>query len=290
VISTYAVAGLLAKATARLRDAGVDSAAADARTLLAHCCGTEPRELVGREVSEAQSAEFDRLVTRRAQRVPLQHLTGRAHFRYLELAVGPGVFVPRPETEVMTGWAVDWLRELVHAGRQPLAVDLGTGSGAIAKALATEVPVATVHAVEVSEDALPWARRNLAGTTVTLHPDDLGHALPELAGGVDLVIANPPYIPLEAFASVALEARDHDPTVALFSGVDGLDAIRRVVATATRLLRPGGQLAVEHAEVQADSVPDLLVRTDSFDQVRDHLDLTGRPRFTTGRRLAGWAG
>jgi release factor glutamine methyltransferase len=290
VISTNSVAGLLAEATARLRDAGVDGAAADARTLLAHCCGTEPRELALREVSEAQSAEFDRLVSRRAQRVPLQHLTGRAHFRYLELAVGPGVFVPRPETEVMTGWAVDRLRELVHAGRQPLAVDLGTGSGAIAKALATEVPPATVHAVEVSEDALPWARRNLADTTVTLHPDDLAHALPELAGGVDLVIANPPYIPLEAFASVAPEARDHDPTVALFSGVDGLNAIRRVVATATRLLRPGGLLAVEHAEVQADSVPELLVRTDAFDQVRDHLDLTGRPRFTTGRRLAGWAG
>jgi release factor glutamine methyltransferase len=276
------VAGLLRAATARLEAAGVDSPATDARVLLAHSCGCEPRELLGsKRVDQARAGDFQRLVERRAERIPLQHLTGRAHFRYLELAVGPGVFVPRPETEVMTGWAVVRLEELVRAGRRPIAVDLGTGSGAIAKALTTEVPEAVVHAVELADDALAWARINLGGTTVALHAEDLAHALPELDGTVDLVVANPPYIPLEAFASVAPEARDHDPTVALFSGVDGLNAIRRVALTAGRLLRPGGLLAVEHAEVQGETVPEILVRTGFFASVRDHTDLTGRPRFTT---------
>lgn len=285
MIRTDTVAALLAEATSRLREVGIDSADVDARALLAHCCARRTQDLTGRdEVTGRQASEFVRLIDQRAHRVPLQHLTGRAHFRYLELAVGPGVFVPRPETEVMTGWAVERLRELSGGGARPVAADLGTGSGAIAKALATEVPAALVHAVEVSEDALRWARRNLSGTTVTLHPDDFAHALPHLAGLVDLVVANPPYIPLEAFASVAPEARDHDPTVALFSGVDGLNAIRTVVATAGRLLRPGGFLAVEHAEVQAESVPELLVRSGLFGRVRDHADLTGRPRFTTGVR------
>ena len=253
--------------------------------LLSYCFGCEPRDLDGKKpVDDDLRTEFEGLIARRAERVPLQHLTGRAYFRYLELVVGPGVFVPRPETEVMTGWAVDRLREMAERGLQPLAVDLGTGSGAVAKALATEVPQARVHAVEISEDALLWAGRNLENTGVTLHAADLSYALPELNGTVDLVIANPPYIPLEAFASVAPEARDHDPTVALFSGVDGLNAIREVAVTAARLLRPGGLLAVEHAEVQALSAPEVLVRNGSFETVRDHRDLAGRPRFSTARR------
>ena len=283
--SAGSVAALLATATKRLLAVGVDSPATDARVLLSYCLGCEPRDLDGKKpVADEVHIEFEGLVARRAERVPLQHLTGRAHFRYLELVVGPGVFVPRPETEVMTGWAVDRLRELVQRGVHPVAVDLGTGSGAVAKALATEVPQTRVHAVEVSEDALLWAGRNLENTGVTLHAADLSYALPDLNGKVDLVIANPPYIPLEAFASVAPEARDHDPTVALFSGVDGLDAIREVAVTAARLLRADGLLAVEHAEVQALSAPEVLVRNGSFDTVRDHRDLAGRPRFSTARR------
>ena len=289
MIGADQVAGLLAAATAKLQEAGVENAAGDARALLAHCCGRDRHVFnhqgVGlQEITAEQRAKFAELVSRRVERVPLQHLTGRAAFRYLDLAVGPGVFVPRPETEVMTGWAVERLTALVTSGSHPVAVDLGTGSGAIAKALATEVPSASVHAVELSADALVWARRNLEGTPVNLHAEDLAHALQELNGAIDLVIANPPYIPLEAFASVAPEARDHDPTVALFSGIDGLNAIRDVIVTAGRLLRPGGFLAVEHAEVQADAVPDLIVRSGWFDRVRDHPDLTGRPRFSTGSR------
>jgi release factor glutamine methyltransferase len=284
VSGTATTGELLTRAAQQLREAGVASPDVDARILLAHCLDTEPSRLPRSAVGHHLVARFDGLVADRARRVPLQHLTGRAHFRYLELAVGPGVFVPRPETEVMTGWAVDRLIEWTADGIRPVAVDLGTGSGAVAKALATEVPATSVHAVELSDEALVWARRNLADTGVQVHAADLAVALPELNGTVDLVIANPPYIPLEAFASVAPEARDHDPTVALFSGADGLDAIRQVAATAIRLLRPGGVLAVEHAEAQAASVPELLLRTGSFTRVRDHSDLAGRPRFTTAAR------
>ena len=272
---------LLRDAAAHLAEVGVETSLADARILLAHACDCEPRELDGRSITDAQVAEFTDLVERRSLRIPVQHLTGRAYFRYLELAVGPGVFVPRPETEVMTGWAVEQLQEMVAAGATPVAVDLGTGSGAVAKSLSTEVPGSRVHAVEISGDALVWAHRNLDDTDVRLSAGDLAVALPELNGTVDLVVANPPYIPLEAFASVAPEARDHDPTVALFSGQDGLDAIRDLTVTAARLLCPGGKLAFEHAEVQAESAPRVVLRHGGYTEVRDHRDLAGRPRFCT---------
>ncbi len=288
---TGRAAGDLLRDGARvLVEAGVASPAVDARLLLAHCCGCEPRDLDRRVVEPDQAAAYESLIQRRADRQPLQHLTGRAYFRHLELAVGPGVFVPRPETEVMTGWAVERLRRLVAAGRSPVAVDLGTGSGAVAKSLATEALGTRVYAVEISAEALDWARRNLAGTDVELSEDDLAVALPELNGTVDLVVANPPYIPLEAFASVAPEARDHDPTVALFSGVDGLDAIRQLTVTAARLLHPGGLLAFEHAEVQAESAPQVVLRHGGFAEVRDHRDLAGRPRFCTATLIDRVAG
>jgi release factor glutamine methyltransferase len=276
---------VLRGAAERLAAAGVESAAVDARLLLAHVCGCEPRDVERRTLSPAELGAYEDLIGRRAARTPLQHLTGRAYFRYLEVLVGPGVFVPRPETEVMVGWAVEQLRSLTGADRSPVAVDLGTGSGAIAKSLATEAPGSRVVAVEVSPEAIAWARRNLADTAVELVEADLAVALPELDGTVDLVVANPPYIPLEAFASVAPEARDHDPTVALFSGLDGLDAIRDLVVTAARLLRPGGRLAFEHAEVQADSAAAVVLRHGGFTEVRDHRDLTGRSRFVTATSL-----
>jgi release factor glutamine methyltransferase len=275
----------LTAAAARLRAAGVESADAEARLLLAHVCGRSPGTVaLLADPDEGQLSAFEQLVEQRARRVPLQHLTGRAYFRHTELEVGPGVFVPRPETEVMTGWVVDRLRELVARGSRPVVVDLCSGSGAVARSVATEVAGIRVHAVEVSEAAAAWAARNLAGTDVELHVEDMAVALHALDGTVDVVVANPPYIPLEAYGSVAPEARDHDPTVALFSGADGLDAIRTVVATAARLLRPGGLLAFEHAEVQHESAPAVVVASGAFDRVRDHPDLAGRPRFVTAAR------
>ena len=287
------VGSLLSGATDRLATAEVPSPAHDARELLAHVLGRRPVLLSRTDpVTPAQAEWFTELVARRADRVPLQHLTGLAYFRHLTLAVGPGVFVPRPETEVMTGWAVDRLRERPAAAAPAVAVDLCTGSGAIAKAIATEVPGTRVHAVELSPEAYVWAERNLAGTEVALRLGDMADALPELDGTADLVIANPPYVPLDAYDSVVAEARDHDPPVSLFSGDDGLDAIRMLTATAARLLRPGGLLTFEHAEVQADDAPGVVVTSGAFGTVRDHRDLTGRPRFVTalrhGHPLAGW--
>ena len=280
-------------AASQLREVGVESPEQDARQLLAYVVGIELVRLPLLDVVEdAQANHFETLINKRARRIPLQHLTGRAHFRYLELEVGPGVFVPRPETEVMTGWAIEQLRPMVYAVARgqsrhlPVVVELGTGSGAVAKAIATELTGTRVHAVEVSEEAATYAARNLADTTVELYVRDMLGALPELNGTVDLVIANPPYIPLDAFESVVPEVRDHDPVLALFSGRDGLDAIRVVVAEAARLLRPAGLLCVEHADVQGESAQQVLIQHGAFAGVRDHPDLAGRPRFVTAVRRA----
>jgi release factor glutamine methyltransferase len=287
---------LLADAAAKLAAAGIDSSAQDARILLSFVTGVDLIRLpLLNDVDEEHARRFRRLVARRADRVPLQHLTGRAHFRTVEVQVGPGVFVPRPETEVMTGWAIDALASMTTAQHRPLVVELGTGSGAIAKAISVELTRTDVHAVEISPEAAAYARRNLADTLVELHVTDMATALPELDGHVDLVISNPPYIPLEAYASVAPEARDHDPALALFAGQDGLDAIRVVADVAARLLRPAGFVCIEHADVQGESAVAVLagsgavsipggtppVPPGTFRGVRDHRDLTGRPRFVT---------
>jgi release factor glutamine methyltransferase len=282
------VADLLRRATAELGAAGVPSPGPDAAELLAHVLGTTRGGLPGHPPVGADQAEaYAGLVARRAQRVPLQHLTGSAGFRYVELAVGPGVFLPRPETEVLAGWAVDRARELAGTGIRPLLVDLCTGSGAIALAVATEVEDARVHAVELDEEAHRWAERNLAGTEVDLRLGDMADAFPDLDGTVDVVVGNPPYIPLEAFESVTPEVRDHDPAPALWSGADGLDAMRVLERTAARLLRPGGVVGAEHAEVQAEAAPRIFARTARWADVRDHRDLAGRPRFVTARRVRG---
>ncbi|MCD4534404.1 peptide chain release factor N(5)-glutamine methyltransferase [Nocardioides sp. cx-169] len=271
---------LLAGAAERLRAAGVASPEHDAAALLAHVLGTTRGRLVlVDEVDDAVVGRYDELLERRASREPLQHLTGTAAFRHVELQVGPGVFVPRPETELLAGWAV------AEAGAlpDPVVVDLGTGSGAIAKAVADEVPAARVHAVELDEGAHAWAARNLAGTGVDLRQGDLGTAFDDLLGTVDVVVSNPPYIPLEAWESVAVEARDHDPHLALFSGEDGLDAIRVVERRAAVLLRPGGVVGVEHADVQGESAPAVFAAAGPWTDVRDHRDLAGRARFLTAR-------
>ncbi|MFN8191106.1 MAG: peptide chain release factor N(5)-glutamine methyltransferase [Nocardioidaceae bacterium] len=268
------------RAAQRLRDAGVASPEWDADELLAHVLGTtRGRLLTLGDVPDELAERYAALIERRAAREPLQHLTGTAAFRHVELAVGPGVFVPRPETELLAGWAIERALRV----EEPVVVDLCTGSGAIARAIADEVPGARVYAVELDESAHDWAARNLAGTGVELRLGDMKDAFDDLAGTVDVVTCNPPYIPLDAWESVALEARDHDPQLALFSGGDGLDAMRVLERRAAVLLAPGGVVGAEHADAQGDSAPAVFAATGRWREVTDHLDLAGRPRFVTAR-------
>ncbi len=282
---------VLRDAAARLAAAGVASPDFDAAELLAHVLGTSRGALVRSAlVGPEPAAMLDRLVERRAAREPLQHLTGLAAFRHVELRVGPGVFVPRPETEVLAGWAVEAARTVAATGREPVVVDLCTGSGAIALAVAGEVPAARVHAVELDESAHGWAVRNLTGSGVDLRQGDMGEAFTDLDGTVDVVVANPPYIPLDAYESVAPEVRDHDPALALWSGEDGLDAMRVVERVAARLLVPVGVVGAEHADAQGESAPEVFSATGRWTDVRDHRDLAGRPRFVTARLAPGSTG
>jgi len=274
------LAATIAAAAARLADAGVASPRFDAEELAAFVLGVERGQLACYEFVEAD--RYTALVEQRAARRPLQHLIGVAHFRHVSLAVGPGVFVPRPETEVMVGQIVEHLRDL----RAATVLDLGTGSGAVALSIATECPHVRVHAVEMDPAAHDWAARNLSGSGVVLHLGDLASALPELDGTVDVVVSNPPYIPLAAWESVATEVRDHDPPTALWGGgIDGLDAIRAVERRAARALRPAGLVAVEHADLQGQSAPAVFRSTGCWRAVADHRDLAGRDRFLTARRV-----
>ncbi|RJL24497.1 peptide chain release factor N(5)-glutamine methyltransferase [Bailinhaonella thermotolerans] len=273
----------IALATARLAEAGVPSPRTDAEEIAAYVHKVRRSEL--HRVADADfDAMFWACVARREAREPLQHITGRAYFRYLELAVGPGVFVPRPETEVVAGWAIERLQEMDVA--DPVVVDLGTGSGAIALSIAQEVGLAQVHAVEVDPDAYAWAKRNIVEHgqgRVSLHPEDLTDCLQELNGQVDLVISNPPYIPPGAIPRDP-EVRDYDPHRALYgSGDDGLDEVRAVERTARRLLRPGGWVVVEHADEQGSSVYWLFPEDKGWRDVRNRRDLTDRDRFVTAR-------
>ncbi len=286
----------IALATARLAEAGVDSPRADAEIIAAHVHNVKRGEL-----HTVPDSEFDARfwvdIGRRENREPLQHITGQAYFRYLELDVGPGVFVPRPETEVMTGWAIDRLRDMNVA--EPVVVDLGTGSGAIALSIAQEVPRATVHAVEGDPLARGWAERNITryvdGYTagrLLLHAGDFVSAdtraglaaLAGLAGSADLVVSNPPYIPLGSV--VPPEVGEYDPPAALWSGGDGLDAIRAVERAARWLLRPGGLVAVEHADVQGTPVFWIFAEEAGWRDTANHRDLTRKDRFVT----ATWPG
>jgi release factor glutamine methyltransferase len=276
---------LVREAESRLEAAGVASPAYDAAELLAHVLGTSRSQLpLVETVAAGQVGAFEELVRRRVAREPLQHLTGSAAFRHVELQVGPGVFVPRPETELLAGWAIDRARDAgMASGEAPVVVDLCCGSGAIALSVVDEVPEAQVHAVELDPGAHAWAERNLARSSVDLRLGDMADAFPELDGVVDVVACNPPYIPLEAWASVAPEARDHDPALALWSGDDGLDAMRALEATAARLLRPGGWVGAEHADVQGESAARVFLQSGRWTEVRDHQDLAGRARYVTAR-------
>jgi release factor glutamine methyltransferase len=279
----------IAVATARLAGAGVESPRTDAELIAAHVHGIARGAL-----PTVPDASFDPRfwdeIARREAREPLQHITGRAYFRYLDLEVGPGVFVPRQETEVMTGWAIECLRDMDVA--EPVVADLGTGSGAIALAISQEVPRARVHAVEADPLARQWAERNIARCAaasphtagrVTLHRDDFAAALGELDGMADLVISNPPYIPVGA--GVPPEVGEYDPAAALWGGADGLDAIRVIEAVASRLLRSRGLVAVEHGAPQGSAVYWIFPEERGWRETRNHKDLAGRDRFVT----AAWS-
>jgi release factor glutamine methyltransferase len=271
----------LSHATRELGDAEVPSPRPDAEELASYLLDVERVHLAG-YLDGPVPAGFDDLVRRRASRVPLQHLTGRAYFRTLTLSVGPGVFIPRPETEVVAGHAIELLG--AEPSTRPVVVDLGTGSGAIALAIAAEVPHAEVHAVELDPDVAPWLVRNARGTRVQVHRADLADCLPELVGQVDVVVSNPPYIPSAAVPRDPEVAR-FDPPVALYSGRDGLDHIREVERSAHRLLRGGGWAVVEHADQQGRSAPAVFEASGGWCHVQDHADLTGRARFVTARRI-----
>jgi len=275
----------IAVAVSRLAEAGVESPRADAELMAAHRHGV-PRSALNLVADADFNPRFWDDVARRAAREPMQHITGTAYFRYVELEVGPGVFVPRPETEVMTGWAIDRLTEMDVT--EPVVADLGTGSGAIALAIAQEVPGAQVHAVEGDPLARPWTERNIARCAaaaphtsgrVTLHDGDFGSALHDLDGAVDLVISNPPYIPVGAL--VPPEVGEYEPSAALYSGADGLDAIRVVERVAGRLLRPGGWVAVEHGAPQGAAVYWVFAEENGWKETRNHSDLAGLDRFVT---------
>lgn len=284
---------LIDQASDRLHKAGVPSPRHDAEVLLAHVLGMD-RSAVSQQVAVSQPDEraYDALISRRAGREPLQHLTGSTGFRYLDLEVGPGVFTPRPETEVMTGDAIDELRRLAGLGVEPLqVVDLCAGSGAVGLAIASELPGVVVTAVEVSAEACAYASRNadavlgVGRVRYELREGDIADAVDDLTGRVHVVVANPPYIPLAAFESVAPEARDFDPPVALWSGEDGLDAISVVADVAARLLVDDGLLVCEHADVQGESAPAVFSATGSWSRIRDKQDLAGRPRYVSARRV-----
>jgi release factor glutamine methyltransferase len=271
-----------------LTRAGVTSPDVDAELLIGFVLGmsrgeVQAKAITGAAVAAADDATITALVERRAAREPLQHITGRAPFRSLELAVGPGVFVPRPETEQVAQFAIDALR--AAAGPEPIAVDLGTGSGAIAIALATEVPHARVYGVENSPEAFTWTRQNFRESGAdNAHAVfiDLASALAELDGTVAVVISNPPYIPLGAIPRDP-EVRLFDPEHALYGGEDGLDVVRQVSRTARRLLHPGGTLVLEHGELQAAAIAGILA-ADSWRAIASHPDFLGRDRATTALR------
>lgn len=270
---------LIDDAAEQLAAAGVASPRVDAELLAAHVAGTE-RGLVRFTVPDADFEQrFAALVARRSQRVPLQHLTGTAAFGPVVVHVGPGVFVPRPETEALLEWAL--ARPLPA---EPVIVDLCTGSGALALALAGSRPRARVIAVDNSPEALRYARRNAAGTSVEVVSADVTAPglLAELDGTVDLLVANPPYIP--AGAQLEPEVAQYDPSHALFGGPDGMAVIDRIVDAAARLLRRGGSCAVEHDDTTSARTAEAFTRAGRFIDVTARHDLTGRPRFVTAVR------
>ena len=301
----HTVRRLRAESTVALTSAGVPNPDGDVAWLLAQAAGVDRRDLVTvEELTDQQAEVFEAAVVRRAAREPLQHILGVAGFRYLTLLVGPGVFVPRPETEVLAELALAEIASQRAAGiRTKLTVvDLCTGSSAIALALAIEAGQLEMYAVEADEGAAAWAARNISDhaeeiaavqSTLELWMGQaafaLGHSpLAKLRGKIDVVTCNPPYIPDDAIPRDR-EVSEFDPSVALYGGPDGLDVVRQVVHVASQMLRPDGALLIEHGDAQGEDagplgIPELIRAHPSFAQVQDHQDLTHRPRVTTARR------
>lgn len=283
-----ALAAAIAQAAARLGAAGIADPAVDAELLAAFVLGlgrggVQASAIRGDRIAAADAERLEELVTRRATREPLQHITGTAPFRHLELRVGPGVFVPRPETELVAQLAIDALR--AAASESPIAVDLGTGSGAIALAMATEVPHARVFAAENSVEAFLWTKENFAmvgADNARLAFIDLAHAFPELDGTVSVVASNPPYVP-DAAIPRDPEVRFFDPPAALYGGEDGLDVVRVLSGVGLRLAHPGGMIVIEHGEWQGEAIRELLA-ADGWRAAATHPDLTMRDRATTALR------
>ena len=269
----------VAEATDVLAAAGVGSARADAEQLAAHVADVDRGRLFLIEPADDFYPRFRELVDARARRIPLQHIVGSAAFGPVTLGVGPGVFVPRPETESLLEWAL-----AQPLPERPVIIDLCTGSGALAVALARALPSATVIAVDDSPEALAYARRNVADTGVELVAADVTASglLAGRDGTVDLIVANPPYIP--EGAELESEVADHDPHHALFGGPDGMAVIEPIVAHAVRLLRRGGRVGVEHDDTTSTATAAVFDRSGAFTDVTPRRDLAGRPRFVTATR------
>ncbi len=315
------VRDVLFDAEHRLSAVGIPSPSVDAAEIVAYALGRPRNRLFLQDaVTDDQKVRIEQLLTKRLSRVPLQHLLGSTGFRRIEIKVGPGVFIPRPETELVTEAGIRELVDRPAGGR--IGVDLCSGSGAIAISLGMEAPGSRVYGVEMSDEAIEWTRRNAdayedqlaaRGSRVEVVHDDAtqvanpGHALARLAGQVAVVVTNPPYVP-DMMIPREPEVRDHEPRMALYGGDDGLDVVRGVLRTAAILLRPGGLLVVEHADVQGNAagaagVPGLaaamVVDTDLstmvnlpvgrpvFTGIADRIDLNGLPRFTLARRVEG---
>lgn len=288
------ISGVLAGGAGVLAAAGVESARVDAEILLAHSLGIDRnalkvQALLGAALPDDVSGQFDALIAQRAERVPLQHLTGIAHFRNLTLRVGPGVFIPRPETEVVAGAAIAEVQRLqvIQQGSRPVVIDLCTGSGAIALAVATETS-AEVHAIELDAQAHQWAHLNIAalappGNPIDLRRGDARIPPPDLTNKVDVVVSNPPYIPPGAVPRDQ-EVRDHDPAQALYGlGADGLTVPQGIIEAAAKLLKPGGLLIMEHGDEQGPATRNLAAKA-GYIEIETKKDLTDRDRYLTARR------
>jgi release factor glutamine methyltransferase len=294
-----AIRDALGAATVQLSESGIESARVDSELLLCHVLDCDRTQLfILDSISEDQLEEFIQFVAFRSARVPLQHLTGKAAFRRIEIAVGPGVLIPRPETELLVDKAIDFVRDV----SEPVIVDLCSGSAAMSVSLAMEIVCSEVHALEFVEEAFAWGQQTvrdhaaeiaMVGSTISLHRGDVRgceeRELKSLAGKVDVIVANPPYIPSGAIPRDP-EVFQYEPHEALFGGEDGMDFVGAIVSAAKVLLKPGGLVVIEHGDNQGEdgqpSVPRVLRESGVFASVRDHNDLAGRPRFTTGVRHA----
>ena len=270
---------LVLEVSEQLAEAGVTTPAADARWLVCHALKCDSAALVLRDASPGDRDKVAGFVARRTTGEPGQHITGWAPFRYETLAVGPGVFIPRPETELLVDKVLGHLTDL-PAGKR-CVVELCAGSGAIVRSLARECGGLELHAVERSSDAWPWLLRNLEGLGVDCRQEDMSEAFHDLDARVDVVVANPPYVPSSLRGRLPVEV-SHDPAEALFGGEDGLDVIRVVHSVACRLLAPRGLVAMEHDQSHAEQVREIF--SDGFFDIRTVRDLAGHPRHLLARR------